>query len=90
MPSGVFNSNAAWVTIAAITHNLLRTVAGIVGGRMSRVRAQTLRTRIIGVPARIAHRARKLILHLPRAWPWATEFSRLWQSALGPPRTVST
>jgi hypothetical protein len=33
--------------------------------------------------------ARKLILHLPRGWPWATEFSRLWESALGPPRTVS-
>ena len=32
---------------------------------MSKVRAQTLRTRIIGIPARIAHRARKLILHLP-------------------------
>ena len=90
MPSGVFNANAAWLTIAAITHNLLRAAAGIIGGRMSKVRAQTLRTRIIGVPARIAHRARKLILHLPRAWPWATEFSRLWQSALGPPRTMST
>lgn len=89
MPSGVFNANAAWLAVAAITHNLLRAAAGVVGGRMSKVRAQTLRTRIISVPARIAHRARKLILHLPRAWPWATEFSRLWQSALGPPRTVS-
>nr|WP_238614771.1 MULTISPECIES: IS1380 family transposase [Actinomycetes] len=89
MPSGVFNANAAWLAVAAITHNLLRAAAGVVGGRMGKVRAQTLRTRIISVPARIAHRARKLILHLPRAWPWATEFSRLWQSALGPPRTVS-
>nr|BFF06268.1 IS1380-like element IS1677 family transposase [Brevibacterium otitidis] len=88
MPSGVFNANAAWVAIAAITHNLLRAAAGLAGGRMSKVRAQTLRTRIIGIPARIAHRARKLFLHLPRAWPWATEFSRLWQSTLGPPRTV--
>ena len=89
MPSGVFNANAAWLAVAAITHNLLRAAAGVVGGRMGKVRAQTLRTRIISVPARIAHRDRKLILHLPRAWPWATEFSRLWQSALGPPRTVS-
>jgi hypothetical protein len=88
MPSGVFNANAAWVAIAAITHNLLRAAAGLVGGRMSKVRAQTLRTRIIGIPARIAHRARKLILHLPRAWPWAQEFSRLWQAVLSPPRTV--
>src|SRR5699024_5526038 len=85
---GVFNANAAWVTIAEITQNLLRAAAGLVGGRMSKVRAQTLRTRIIGIPARIAHRSRKLFVHLPRAWPWAPEFSRLWQSALGPPRTV--
>jgi hypothetical protein len=88
MPSGVFNANAAWVTIAAITHNLLRAAAGLIGGRISKVRAQTLRTRIIGIPARIAHRARKLILHLPTKWPWARDFARLWQAALSPPRTV--
>ena len=88
MPSGVFNANAAWVTIAAITHNLLRAAAGLIGGRMSKVRAPTLRARIISIPARIAHRARKLILHLPTKWPWAEEFSRLWQAALSPPRTV--
>lgn len=88
MPSGVFNANAAWVTIAAITHNLLRAVAGLIGGRMSKVRAPTLRTRIISIPARIAHRARKLIMHLPSKWPWADEFSRLWQAALSPPRTA--
>lgn len=85
MPSGVFNANAAWVAVAAITHNLLRAAAGLIGGRMSKVRAQTLRTRIIGIPARIAHRARKLIVHLPRRWPWATEFARLWHAALSPP-----
>ena len=75
MPSGVFTANAAWLATAAITHNLLRTTAGLIGGRMGKARAQTLRTRIIQVPARVAHRARKLILHLPTAWPWADEFS---------------
>ena len=90
MPSGVFNANAAWLGAAAITHNLLRAAAGLSGGRVSKVRAQTLRTRIIGVPARIAHRARKLVLHLPDAWPWAKEISRLWQAVLGPPRTAPT
>ena len=83
MPSGVFNANAAWLTIAAITHNLLRAAAGIIGGRISKVRAQTLRTRIIGVPARIAHRARKLILYLPDAWPWAKEISRFMAISVG-------
>ncbi|MDN6605314.1 MAG: IS1380 family transposase, partial [Brevibacterium sp.] len=60
-----------------------------IGGRMTKVRAQTLRTRIISIPARIAHRARKLILHLPTKWPWMKEFSRLWQAVLSPPRQVA-
>ena len=88
MPSGVLNANAAWVVIAAIAHNLLRAAAGLIGGRMTKVRAQTLRTRIISIPARIAHRARKLVLHLPRRSPWATKFARLWRAALSPPTTV--
>src|SRR5699024_8913629 len=90
MPSGVFNANAVRVALAAITHNLLRAAAGLIGGRMSKVRVQTLRTRIISVPARIAHRARRLILHLPRQWPWAKDFARLWQAALSPPTLSSS
>ena len=89
MPSGVFNANAAWLTIAAMTHNLLRAVAGLVGGAMARVRAPTLRARIITVPARIAHRARKLVLHLPTGWAWQSEFDRLWAASLGPPATIT-
>ena len=85
MPSGVFNANAAWLAITAMAHNLMRATATIIGGAMARVRALTLRTRIITIPARIAHRARKLILHLPTEWKWAQAFDRLWATALGPP-----
>lgn len=42
---------------------------------MNKVRAQTLRNRMIGIPDRIAHRAKRLLLHLPRTWPWATDFA---------------
>lgn len=69
MPFGVFNANATWVAIPAITHNLLRAVVGLSGGRMDKVRAQTLRTRIISIPARLAHGARRLILLLPTKKP---------------------
>ena len=48
MPSGLFDANAAWVAIASITHNLLRAAAGLIDGQMSKVRAHTLRTLIIG------------------------------------------
>lgn len=85
MPSGVFQANAAWLAITSMAHNLMRATATIIGGAMARARALTLRTRIITIPARIAHRARKLILHLPTEWKWAQAFDRLWATALGPP-----
>lgn len=88
MPSGVFQANAAWLAITTMAHNLMRTTATIIGGAMARVRALTLRHHIIGIPARIAHRARKLILHLPTEWKWADAFDRLWTAALGPPATI--
>lgn len=88
MPSGVFQANAAWLAITTMAHNLMRTTATIIGGAMARVRALTLQHRIIGIPARIAHRARKLLLHLPTEWKWADAFDRLWTAALGPPATI--
>ena len=90
MPSGRFQANAAWLAITAMAHNLMRTGATIIGGAMARVRAMTLRTRIITIPARIAHRARRLILHLPTDWKWAEAFDRLWATALSPPGTGSS
>lgn len=86
MPSGRFQANAAWLAITTMAHNLMRATAVIIGGAMARVRALTLRHRIIGIPARIAHRARRLILHLPTNWKWADAFNRLWAAALGPPQ----
>ena len=68
MPSGKFQANAAWLVTAAITHNLLRTAATLAGGRLARARAVSIRQKIINIPARIAHRARRFILHLPTHW----------------------
>ncbi len=90
MPSGRFQANAAWLIAAVITHNLLRTVATVIGGAMARARALTLRNRIISIPARIAHHARKLILHLPTSWKWTDDFATLWVAALGPPPAVAS
>ena len=89
MPSGRFQANAAWLVTAVIAHNLLRTVATVIGGAMARARALSLRSRIINIPARIAHRARRLILHLPTKWKWAQAFTTLWAAALGPPAAVA-
>jgi len=90
MPSSVFAANGAWLVLAAITHNLLRAAAVLSGGRLARARAATVRRKIIDIPARIAHRARRLILHLPTEWKWAAEFERLWHSALSPPLAAAS
>lgn len=91
MPSGKFQANAAWLVTAAMTHNLMRTAATMIGGTMAKARSLSVRQKIIAIPARIAHRARRLILHLPTHWKWATAFTRLWNTTLSPPTTaVST
>lgn len=90
MPSGSFGANSAWVLCAAITHNLLRA-AGTLTGEPHRVaRGATLRRRIITVPARLARPGHKPVLHLPRRWPWAPAWLRLWNHVIGhsPPATA--
>lgn len=90
MPSGLFQANAAWLTLATIAHNLMRAAAVIAGGTLTRARTPSLRTKLIAIPARIARRARKLILHLPDGWKWRAEFTRLYATLTGrpPPATA--
>lgn len=88
MPSGKFWANAAWLVIAAMSHNLLRTAATLAGGDLVNARTVSLRQKTINIPARIAHRARRLILHLPTHWKWSTAFDRLWNNTLSPPKPV--
>src|SRR5699024_2629275 len=85
MPSGNFQANAAWLVTAAITHNLLRTAATRAGGQLATARTVSIRQKLIHIPARIARRARRFILHLPTHWKWATHFTQLWNSTLSPP-----
>ena len=90
LPSGRFGANSAWVLCAAIAHNLLRAVGTLTGEPHHVARGATLRRRIITVPARLARPGRKPVLHLPRRWPWATAWLRLWNHVIGhsPPATA--
>lgn len=51
----------------------------------AKARAATLRRKLICVPARIAHRARRLILHLPAHWPWQQAWHQLSTMSHAPP-----
>jgi Transposase DDE domain group 1 len=85
LPSGRFAANAAWLVLAVIAFNLTRAAAVLSGPSMAKATTGTIRRTLIGVPARIATSARRLILHLPTAWPWQPAWTRLFTQACGPP-----
>jgi len=91
LPSGVFAANSAWLVLAVIAFNLTRT-AGVIGdraGRLGRATTATIRRTLVNVPARLARSARRITLHLPKAWPWETAFARLFTSTHAPPAATT-
>jgi hypothetical protein len=86
LPSGKFAANAAWLTCAAITHNLLRAAAALAAGRYRRARGATIRRDLINLAARTARHGRgHITLHLPDGWHRAHEWMTLFTTACGPP-----
>ena len=75
MPSARFAANGAWLAVQVMAHNLARWTARIGLGERT-VITKTLRRRVFALVGRITRSARRLTLHLPRRWPWETQFSR--------------
>jgi len=57
-----------------MVHDLARWTSRI-GLDAALVTTKTLRRRLFGLPGRLARSARRLLLHLPRVWPWAEQFA---------------
>jgi hypothetical protein len=74
LPSGKFGANGAWLAIQVLAHNLARWTGRLALGT-GIVTTKTLRRRFFSLPGRLTRSARRLTLHLPRRWPWATAFS---------------
>jgi hypothetical protein len=90
MPSGVFAANAAWLSIAAMAHNLLRAAGALASLPFAKARAATIRRDLIAVAARTArHRRGHLTLHLPDGWHREHEWLNLLAAACGPPATAA-
>ena len=89
LPSGRFTANAAWLVLAVIAFNLTRTAASISGTHLAKATTATIRRKLITVPARVASSARRIVLHLPTAWPWETAWTRLFTNSCGPPATAT-
>jgi Transposase DDE domain group 1 len=90
MPSGVFAANAAWLSIAAMAHNLLRAAGALASLPFAKARAATIRRDLIAVAARTARHGRgHLTLHLPEGWHREHEWLNLLAAACGPPAAAA-
>ncbi|KDN85571.1 transposase [Kitasatospora cheerisanensis KCTC 2395] len=78
LPSGRFTANAAWLTLAALAHNLTRAAGALASAFHAKARTGTIRRQLLAVPARLAAGGRTLTFHLPQHWPWRQEFTDLW------------
>ena len=74
LPSGRFAANGAWLAVQVLAHNLARWTARIGLGEQV-VTTKTLRQRFFSLAGRLTRKARRLMLHLPRRWPWQDQFS---------------
>ena len=89
LPSGVFTANAAWLVIAVIAFNLTRAAGTIAAPDLARATTATIRRKLITVPARVATSARRITLHLPKAWPWETAWTTLFDRVADPPPVLA-
>jgi Transposase DDE domain group 1 len=85
LPSGRFAANSAWLVLAAMAFNLTRAAGALASLRHAKATTATIRRQLIMIPARLAHSARRLALHLPARWPWQPAWQRLFTHACGPP-----
>ncbi len=79
MPSKYFGTNAAWLRLAVIAHNVLTALKRLaLPAELLRARPKRLRFLIFNTPGRLAHHARRMVLRL------ATTAARLaeWLEAL--------
>ena len=79
MPSKYFGTNAAWLRLAAISHNVLTALKRLaLPAELLTARPKRLRFLIFNTPGRLVHHARRLMLRL------ATSAARLaeWLEAL--------
>jgi hypothetical protein len=86
LPSGSFPANAAWLTLAAISHNLLRAAGSLASLAYAKARGATLRRDLIDVAGRLARHGRgHITVHLPQDWHRQAEWMNLFEAATGPP-----
>jgi hypothetical protein len=77
-PTKSFGGNAAWLILNTIAHNLVRWTTRL-GLQTPTVMTKKIRRRIYAVPGRLIRTGRRLILRIPRRWPWAGQITAALQ-----------
>jgi hypothetical protein len=82
LPFQALAANRAWFELALLAHDLLAWLRLLaLDGELALAKPKRLRGRLLHVAGRITRSGRRRTLHLPHAWPWATEllaaFARL-------------
>jgi Transposase DDE domain group 1 len=82
LPSKCWNVNAAWMLAANIANDLhaYTRLPGFAGHPdLERATPDTMRFRILHLPARLVRHARTRTLRIPPDWPWAKALLDGWQ-----------
>ena len=90
LPSSHSSANGAWLVLAAIAFNLTRAAGTIASVFHAKATTATIRRQLIVVPGRLATSARKLVIHLPKNWPWQDSWEGLFNTVCGPPNPATT
>lgn len=90
LPSGSFAANSAWLVLAAMAFNLTRAAGCLASAFHARATTGTIRAQLINIPTRLAHSARKQVLHLPERWPWQQAWQQLFDLTMGAPPHPAT
>ena len=85
LPSGNYTANAAWLVLAIIAFNLTRAAATLTGSTLAKATTGTIRRKLINLAGRISSSARRVTLHLPKDWPWESQWTTLFTDTSGPP-----
>jgi hypothetical protein len=75
-PPGHYSANSAWTVIACLAHNLARWTELLGIADPTPRAARTIRRRLLALPGRLTHTARRHTLHLPARWPWQHDLIR--------------
>ena len=77
LPFRGFAQNAVWVELVLIAQDLIAWAqALLLDGELARAEPKRLRYRLLHTAGRLTRSARRLVLHLPKPWPWADALVR--------------